>query len=84
MEKRVYEGILMATLKDQIIEIVTREIGLMGKFIVKKQCLEHGIDIENITSKDLPVLAEAMAKVMKTFGGEDKAEKVKRDIMALR
>ena len=74
----------MTALKEKILEIVVREMGMMGKFIVKKQCTEKGIDLENITPGDLPILADALAKVMKTFGGDEKAEKLKKEILALR
>lgn len=74
----------MIELKDKVIEVIVREMGIMGKFIVKKQCMEIGIDLENITPGDLPALAEAMAKVMKTFGGDERAEKLKKELLALR
>ena len=74
----------MVNLHDEIVKIMTREMGTLGKFIVKKQCSENGIDPDNIRKEDLPVLANALYKVMLTFGGPEKAEKVKKEILALR
>ncbi|NPA74517.1 MAG: hypothetical protein GXO25_00325 [Euryarchaeota archaeon] len=74
----------MATEYSQKIEeIMTRELGQLGKFVIKKQCRDLGIDPENIQAEDLPKVAKAMGKVMVTFGGPDKAKKIEREIRHL-
>ncbi len=64
-------------------EIMTRELGQLGKFVIKKQCRDLGIDPENIRKEDLPKLAKALGKVMLTFGGEEKAKMVEMEIRRL-
>lgn len=74
----------MASLFDKINKIVSGEMGPLGKYVVKKQCKENNINPDNITSSDIPLLADAIYKVMKTFGDEKKASNVKNQIMALK
>ena len=74
----------MVDLYEKLVEIMTREMGTLGKFIVKKQCTENGINPDNIRKEDLPVLANALYKVMLTFGGQEKAEKLKKEILSLK
>lgn len=60
--------------------IMAREMGHLGKFIVTKQCKNLGINEDNIKSTDLARLAKALGEVMTTFGGKDKANKIKNEI----
>ena len=74
----------MNSLSKDVINIMTREMGQLGYFIVKKQCEDLGIDVENMDEDNIHKLANALYKVMLTFGGETKAEDVKRAILSLR
>ncbi len=67
----------------KIEEIMTRELGQLGKFVIKKQCRDLGIDPDNIKKEDVPKLARALGKVMMTFGGEEKAKEVEMEIRRL-
>ncbi len=67
----------------KIEEIMVRELGQLGKFVIKKQCKDLGIDPDNIKESDLPKLAKALGKVMITFGGEDKAKEIELEIRRL-
>ncbi len=67
----------------KIEEIMTRELGQLGKFVIKKQCRDLGIDPENIKEQDIPKLARVLGKVMLTFGGEEKAKQVEMEIRRL-
>lgn len=58
-------------------------MGQLGKFIVKKQCNDNGVDPENITQDDLQMLAKAFKEVMLTFGGAEKARIVEQEIRKL-
>ena len=64
-------------------EIMTNELGQLGKFVIKKQCMDLGIDPDNIKKDDLPKLAKALGKVMVTFGGDEKAKEVEMKIRHL-
>ena len=70
-------------LNRKIHNIMAREMGSLGKFIVNKQCKDLGIDPENIKLEDIGRLADAFEKVMETFGGKDKARTVKDEIKKL-
>ena len=70
-------------LSRKIEEIMTRELGQLGKFIIKKQCKDLGIDPENIKEENLPQLAKVLGKVMVTFGGEEKGRKIEMEIRKL-
>ncbi len=70
-------------LSKKIEEIMTREMGQLGIFIVKKQCKDLGIDPENIKGEDLPQLAKVLGKVMITFGGAEKGKRIEMEIRNL-
>ena len=70
-------------LSKKIEEIMTREMGQLGKFILKKQCKDLGIDPENIKEDNLPQIAKALGKVMVTFGGEEKGRRIEMEIRKL-
>ncbi len=72
-----------SVLSQKIEDLMSREMGQLGKFIIKKQCKDLGIDPDNIKPEDLPALAKALGKVMRTFGGEEKARRLERDIRKL-
>ncbi len=68
---------------EKIEAIMTRELGQLGKFVIKKQCKDLGIDPDNIKARDVPKLAKALGRVMVTFGGEEKAKEVEMEIRRL-
>ncbi len=68
---------------EKVEEIMTNELGQLGKFVIKKQCMDLGIDPDNIKKEDLPKLAKALGKVMVTFGGDEKAKEVEMKIRRL-
>jgi len=70
-------------LTKKIQDMMNREMGHIGLFIVSKQCRDLGIDPEDIGLEDLSDLAKALGKVMLTFGGSEKATKMERDIKKL-
>jgi len=74
---------LASELNRKIHNIMAREMGSLGKFIVNKQCKDLGLDPENIKIEDIQRLADAFEKVMLTFGGAEKARKVKMEIKRL-
>ncbi len=74
---------MSSELSKKVEEIMTNELGQLGKFVIKKQCRDLGIDPDNIKKEDIPKLARALGKVMITFGGEDKAKEVEMKIRRL-
>ena len=68
---------------DKVKEIMTRELGQLGVFVIKKQCKNLGIDPDNIKKEDIPQLAKALGNVMNTFGGPDKGMQIEREIRRL-
>ena len=63
--------------------IMAREMGSMGKFIIDKQCKNIGLKSDTITKEDLIKLSKALGNVMVHFGGRDKAEKLIAEIKKL-
>ena len=70
-------------LTKQIFAIMEREMGDIGGFIVKKQCMLIGSDPNSIEPADLPKLASNLSEVMRTFGGYEKARKIYSEIKKL-
>ena len=68
----------------KIYEIMAREMGHLGKFIVEKQCKDLGIDPDNIQESDLPRVSNALRDVMNSFAGEEKAKKISMEIKRLK
>ena len=68
----------------KIYEIMAREMGHLGKFIVEKQCKDLNIDPDNIQESDLPRISEALKNVMASFAGEEKAKKIAMEIKRLK
>lgn len=64
--------------------LMAKEMGHMGKFILKKQCSDIGIDPEEIMPPDLPKLAQAVEKAITVFTGPEKAQRVAKDIRNLK
>jgi hypothetical protein len=60
--------------------IMAREMGSMGKFIISKQCKDIGLDPEQIAKDDLLKLSQAIGKVMIHFGGSTKAVRIEDEI----
>ena len=67
----------------KIHSIMAREMGQLGKFIVKKQCQDIGCEPDEIEEKHLRELSHALGKVMVTFGGEAKAKIIEAEIKKL-
>jgi hypothetical protein len=63
--------------------IMAREMGSMGKFIINKQCKNIGLDPEEIKKEDLRRLSKAIGEVMISFGGRTKAVKIEEEIKKL-
>ena len=74
---------MSAEISRKVHNIMAREMGQMGKFIVTKQCNNLGLDENNIRSADLPKLSKVLAEVMKTFGGDEKARRIELEIKRL-
>ena len=68
---------------EKVKEIMTRELGQLGIFVIKKQCKNIGIDPDNIKKEDIPQIAKALGEVMKTFGGPEKGMLIEREIRRL-
>ena len=66
----------------EIHEIMAREMGEMGEFFVKKQCMELAIMPDFITTRDIPRLAAALSSAMGDFGA-DKSQRIIREMYAL-
>ncbi len=75
--------VMASELSQKVEDIMTRELGQLGKFVIKKQCRDLGIDPENIQPDDIPDVAKAMRKVMITFGGQEKAKSIEMEIRRL-
>lgn len=74
----------MATeLSRKVYNIMAREMGHLGKFIVNKQCKDLGINPEELGIEDLFELSKALGKVMVTFAGEEKAKKIEQEVRKL-
>ncbi|MCK4266774.1 MAG: hypothetical protein KAX31_05790 [Thermoplasmata archaeon] len=74
---------MSAEISRKIQNIMAREMGQLGKFIVNKQCKNLGINPDDINEADLERLSKAFGQVMLTFGGKDKATKIKSEIRKL-
>jgi len=74
----------LGTLNKKITDIMERELGDLGEFIVKKQCRDLMLDFDNIQEEDLPLMANALSQVMSTFGGMEKAKRVYKEIKKLK
>ena len=68
----------------KIYEIMAREMGHLGKFIVEKQCKDLGIDPDSIEEEDVPAVANAIKNVMVSFAGDEKAKKIWLEIKKLK
>ena len=66
----------------EIHKIMESELGEMGEFFIKKQCLELGIMPTFITTRDIPKLSLALSEAMGDFG-QDKSTRVVRDMRQL-
>ena len=69
---------------DHVANVLNCEVGKLGKYIVKKECIRNNIDMNNIKPSDLLILADAIGNVMRAFVGEKKAERVRERILALK
>lgn len=74
---------MVSSLSEHINNIMEREMGDIGPFIVKKQSMLIGADPGRIEPSDLPELASKLSEVMKTFGGYEKARKIFSEIKEL-
>ncbi len=70
------------TTADKIIALLTPGIGkMMAESSLKGQCKHLGIQIEAISPRDLPELAQNISKALVMFVGTDKAKKIEQDIL---
>ncbi|MCX8173595.1 MAG: hypothetical protein N3F63_03170 [Thermoplasmata archaeon] len=74
---------MTSPISEKVYNIMGREMGHIGRFIVQKQCKDLGINPEDIKTEDLPKIAKALGDVMKTFGGEDKGKAIEAEIRRL-
>jgi len=74
---------MTSQLSEKVYNIMAREMGHIGKFIVQKQCKDLGINPEDIKPEDLPKVGKALGDVMKTFGGEEKGRAIESEIKRL-
>jgi len=58
-------------------------IGDMAIFFVKKQCRDIGVDIESLSGKDIPPLADKLEYAVKHFTSEEIAHDMRRKILNL-
>jgi len=70
-------------LSAELNRIMEREMKELGTYVLIKQCKSNGIDPDNIHAKELPKLAKALAEVMRSFGGPDKAKAINNEINKL-
>ena len=64
--------------------LMAKEMGHMGKFILKKQCDDIGIIMDDIKQSDLPKVADAIHQAIIVFTGKDKAARVDKEIRSLK
>ncbi|RLF48419.1 MAG: hypothetical protein DRN20_04560 [Thermoplasmata archaeon] len=64
-------------LSKKIHMLLVSEMGPIGKFIVKKQCQDLGIDPDSIEEEDLPRLSDAIENAIVNFTGKEKANMIK-------
>jgi len=75
----------MATeLSRKVHNLMAREMGSMGKFIIGKQCRDLGLNPDDISKGNLEKLSKAIGKVMVSFGGKEKALKIADEIRKLK
>ena len=67
----------------KIQNVMAKEMGHMGTFILKKQCADHNLDADEITPGDLPTVANAISKAIIVFTGEEKARRIDREIRSI-
>ena len=60
--------------------LMAHEMGPMGKFILKKQCQDLGLDMDELENDDLLPLSKALVVAVIVFTGQDKARKIEREI----
>ena len=60
--------------------IMRRELKDMGENILKKQCMDLGIDWADIEVSDISKLSAPLSKAISTFTGREKADKIIREI----
>ncbi len=71
-------------LNKELTLLLEKELGATGKFVLKKQCKDIGIEPEDITIEHLQSLSEKIFNVMKRFVGESKARKICNGILEYR
>ena len=71
----------MNDLSKELLQLTEKRVPSMGKFILKKQCEDMGIDFENISKEDIEELAEKMANAVEMFLGYEESHKIRNLIM---
>ena len=74
---------MTSELSRKVQNIMAREMGQLGKFIIQKQCKDLNMDPEELRAENMAVLSKALGKVMLSFGGEMKAQAIEREIRKL-
>ncbi|MEM3396312.1 MAG: hypothetical protein QW620_05695 [Thermoplasmata archaeon] len=74
---------MTSQISEKVYNIMGREMGHIGRFIVQKQCKDLGINPDDIKPEELPKIAKALGDVMKTFGGEEKGKAIEAEIKRL-
>ena len=70
-------------LSRKIHSMMAKEMGTLGKFIIKKQCTNLSIDPDEIEQKDLPALAKAISDAVIMFTGKDKSDRIRQEMRKL-
>ncbi len=65
----------------EIRSLLQKEMGDMGVLTLKKQCLDMGINPDNIKIGDIPRLARALARALAPMVGQDRAKAMERQIL---
>ena len=66
MKEGVYT-IEPALISQRLHDIMERELGTFGHFVLKKQCNDLGIILEEINPEELPALSKALSGAMAGF-----------------
>ena len=62
---------------------VGKVIGDMAVFFVKKQCRDIGVDIAQLRTQDLPIIADRLEKAVSHFTSRDIASRLKHGILEI-
>ena len=66
----------MSDVAERLKKYMTIRIPYVGFAILKKQCVDLGLDIDNIDESDIPALAERLGKASEMFLGAEKSRQM--------